>query len=69
MFEFNLRVIRIRNVIYYKIDETFMIPCRFKEFMIEQMRSITIVISGNVVFRGNKLDDYRLIELNTGFLL
>lgn len=42
-----------------------MIPCRFKEFMIEQMRSITIVISGNVVFRGNKLDDYRLIELNT----
>lgn len=41
-----------------------MTPCRFKEFIIEQMRSITIVVSGNVVFRDNKLDNYRLIEWN-----
>lgn len=48
-----------------------MTPCRFKEFIIEQMRSITIVVSGNVVFRDNKLDNYRLIEWNYvyGFLL
>lgn len=39
-----------------------MTPCRFKEFIIEQMRSITIVVSENVVFRDNKLDNYRLIE-------